>query len=133
MPCRYFVERSPTSFLPWVVLYLDDVEPESHNPSCGELAAIEDFHSQHTRRKIAKFNFLRSSRIFQRPPWIAPMRMRRVFDHPYRSEQLTKSGNVKMDKSISRVKQLPISFCTKCDTLQPCKWETVRCWFSLIH
>jgi hypothetical protein len=94
---QILVAENPARFLPWVVLYLDDVEKEGHNPFCGELAAIENFNTKQSHRKICKFNFLRSTRIFQRPPWIDHMYVAHIFDHPHRTDQLKKRGTARMD------------------------------------
>jgi len=81
------LESPPHKYLPWVLMYFDDVEYDRHNPFCGELAAIEDFNREHSNRKIAKFNVLRQRRIFQRATWIEHMYIAHVFDHPFRSRQ----------------------------------------------
>jgi hypothetical protein len=78
---------TPDKYLPWVVMYFDDVEYDRHNPFCGELAAIEEFNKKHHTRKIAKFNCLRQRRIFQRATWIDHMYIAHVFDHPFRTRE----------------------------------------------
>ena len=35
--------KSPHVYLPWAIVYLDDVEYETHNEHCGELLAQKDF------------------------------------------------------------------------------------------
>src|ERR1700719_2122671 len=67
------LEAVPEKYLPWVVMYFDDVAYDRHNPFCGELAAIEGFNVAHSNRKIAKFNVLRQRRVFQRATWIDHM------------------------------------------------------------
>lgn len=94
---KIFLERDATKFLPWVVLYLDDVELDGHNPFCGELAAVEHFNSQDPYRKITRFNLLRQKRIFQRPPWIDHMYLVHFFDHPYRFRQQGRRGEAILD------------------------------------
>jgi hypothetical protein len=79
------LDAAPEKYLPWVVMYFDDVEYDRHNPFCGELAAIEDFNIGHADRKIAKFNFLRQRRIFQRASWIDHMYIAHIFGHNFRS------------------------------------------------
>lgn len=81
------LDAPPDKYLPWVVMYFDDVEYDRHNPFCGELAAIEEFNNGHSTRKIAKFNLLRQRRIFQRATWIEHMYIAHVFDHAFRSRE----------------------------------------------
>jgi hypothetical protein len=81
------LDAAPDKYLPWVVMYFDDVEYDRHNPFCGELAAIEDFNRRHIDRKIAKFNFLRQRRVFQRASWIDHMYIAHIFGHTFRSEK----------------------------------------------
>jgi hypothetical protein len=81
------LEGTPDKYLPWLVMYFDDVEYDRHNPFCGELAAIEKFNTVRSDRKIAKFNFLRQQRIFQRAPWIEHMYIAHVFDHAFRTRR----------------------------------------------
>ncbi len=72
-------------YLPFVIMYLDDIEFDGHNPYCGELGAIEEFNQSRLLRKITKYNFLRQKRIFQRANWIAHMFQCHVLDHPVRA------------------------------------------------
>jgi len=75
----------PTLYLPRVLVYLDDLEDESHNSYCGELAAIHEFNSQNTMRKVDRNAFLRSYRLFRNARWIDHMFTLHVLDHPTRS------------------------------------------------
>lgn len=79
------LNAAPNKYLPWVVMYFDDVEYDRHNPFCGELAAIDDFNKAYSDRKISKFNVLRQRRVFQRATWIEHMYIAHIFDHPFRS------------------------------------------------
>jgi hypothetical protein len=81
------LDAAPDKYLPWVVMYFDDVEYDRHNPFCGELAAIEEFNRKHSDRKIAKFNVLRQRRVFQRATWIDHMYIAHVFDHAFRTRE----------------------------------------------
>jgi hypothetical protein len=81
------LDGTPEKYLPWVVMYFDDVEFDRHNPFCGELAAIEEFNRGHADRKIAKFNLLRQRRIFQRATWLDHMYIAHIFDHAFRMRE----------------------------------------------
>lgn len=81
------LDAVPEKYLPWVVMYFDDVAYDRHNPFCGELAAIEDFNVAHSSRKIAKFNVLRQQRLFQRATWIEHMYVAHILDHPFRKQK----------------------------------------------
>ena len=72
-------------YLPWVLMYFDDVVGDRANPSCGELAAIQDFNRESPSRRIYPANGLRASRIFQRTRWIDQMYVAHILDHEYRS------------------------------------------------
>jgi hypothetical protein len=86
------LDASAEKYLPWVVMYFDDVEYDRHNRFCGELAAIEDFNEEHNGRKIAKFNSLRQHRVFQRATWIEHMYIAHIFDHPSRWQQRSQNA-----------------------------------------
>ena len=81
---QLFEDADPRRYLPWVVLYLDDVMFDGHNEWCGELLAVSEFNAAHPARKIGRFNFLRNTRVFRNPAWIDHMHMLHVLDHPYR-------------------------------------------------
>jgi hypothetical protein len=81
---RLFEDPDPLKYLPWVVIYLDDVMFDGHNEWCGELLAVSEFSRTHPVRKIGKFNFLRNTRVFRNPAWIDHMHMLHVLDHPFR-------------------------------------------------
>jgi hypothetical protein len=79
----------PESYLPSVVVYLDDVDVDTHNEFCGELLAAREFVDTHPLRPITRFNMLRSKRLFQRALWIDHMFLAHVLDHPLRQKALT--------------------------------------------
>lgn len=81
-------KAEPTNYLPWVMMYLDDIDYYRHSRFCCELRAIEDFNEASTKRKIAKAEFIRQQRIFQRPRWIEKMYVAHIFDHPFRNQLL---------------------------------------------
>jgi hypothetical protein len=89
--------RLPEAYLPWVIVYLDDVEYEGHNEYCGELLAAREFVDTHPLRPITRYNLLRQRRIFQRAFWIDHMYMVHVLDHPVRTQALGKMGGVALD------------------------------------
>jgi hypothetical protein len=73
-----------SKYLPLVPMYLDDVAFPGHNEWCGELLAVKEFNAACELRKIAKYNFLRNTRVFKNPAWIDHMYALYVFDHPTR-------------------------------------------------
>ena len=75
----------PESYLPQVVVYVDDLEFMSHNSWCGEMAAIHEFNEQEEFRKIEKHAFLRGFRIFKNARWIDHMYQAHILDHPIRN------------------------------------------------
>jgi len=79
------LEGTPVQYLPKTVIYLDDVELESHNSWCGELLAVNEFNDEHELRKIERHAFLRSRRIFRNAPWIDHIFTLHILDHPTRS------------------------------------------------
>lgn len=82
---------NPENYLYWVVFYADDVQFETHNPSCGQLLAMREFTATHPLRVIHPYNFLRPTRIFQRARWIDQMYICHIFDHPRRQVENVKA------------------------------------------
>jgi hypothetical protein len=89
----------PERYLSLVTMYFDDVSSQTHNPWCGELAAIEEFNARHDQRKIAPFNFLREDRILKNAKWIRQMYTLHVLDHPARFTALKNHGSVVLGNS----------------------------------
>ena len=87
----------PESYLPWVILYLDDLEFDGHNEHCGELLAAREFTQAHPLRPITRYNLLRQKRIFQRALWIDHVHIAHVLDHPIRSQAIGKQGTVVLE------------------------------------
>jgi hypothetical protein len=85
---------SKTAYLPRVLIYLDDLEDESHNRYCGELAAVREFNDDNELRKIDRNVFLRGYRILRNARWIDHMFTLHVFDHPTRETQRQSRGKV---------------------------------------
>lgn len=83
-----------TSYLPRVLIYVDDVEDESHNRFCGELAAVHEFNDENETRKMDRNEFLRGYRVFRNARWIDHMFTLHVFDHPTRSTLLQQRDRV---------------------------------------
>lgn len=75
----------PTSYLPMLAVYLDDIGVEGSSPWSGELLAVAEFNDEHELRKIAPFTMLRSQRIFKNTQWIDRMYAAHIHDHPLRS------------------------------------------------
>jgi len=84
------LDMHANQYLPRVVIYLDDLQDESHNSWCGELAAVNEFSEKNDYRKIERHTFVRSYRVFQRARWIDHMFVAHILDHPLRNplEQL---------------------------------------------
>ncbi len=81
----HLLEHADVSkYLPIVVMYLDDIAFTGHNEWCGELLAVAEFNLENQRRKIAKYGFLRTQRVFKNPAWIEHMFTLHVLDHPAR-------------------------------------------------
>jgi hypothetical protein len=87
----------PELYLPWIIIYLDDVGFDGHNEYCGELLAAREFVQTHPLRPITRYNLLRQKRIFQRAPWIDHMHMAHILDHPIRLEAIGKQGAVVLE------------------------------------
>ncbi len=82
------------SFLPRVVIYLDDLEDLSHNSWCGEQAAIHEFTAKNPLRPIEKHPFLRGYRLFKNARWIDHIYQCHVLDHKMRNELNTNRKKV---------------------------------------
>lgn len=76
---------APEQYLPRTLLYLDDLEDESHNSYCGELLAVREFNEENALRKIEPHRFLRGNRIFRNARWIDHMMTCHILDHPSRT------------------------------------------------
>ena len=79
-------DPDPLKYLPLPVVYLDDIDLESHNSWCGELLAISEFNGSHPLRKLERDRFLRTRRIFKNPRWIDQIYVLHVLDHPQRND-----------------------------------------------
>jgi hypothetical protein len=77
-----FLDAEPGKYLPTTVLYLDDIVDISNSRFTGEMLAVEDFNMAHPMRKIDRYRFLRSERIFKSARWIDQVYVLHVLDHP---------------------------------------------------
>lgn len=77
-----FSSPNPDNYLFWVTVYADDVQFETHSPSCGQMLAMREFTASHPMRVIHPYNLLRATRLFQRPRWIDQMYICHILDHP---------------------------------------------------
>jgi len=75
------LEKDANQYLPQVIIYLDDLQYDSHNSWCGELAAANEFTESHEFRKIERHTFLRSYRVFQRARWINHIFFAHILDY----------------------------------------------------
>jgi hypothetical protein len=80
------LQNAPQSFLPRVIIYLDDLEFLEHNSWCGEQAAINEFTLNNSLRPIEKHPFLRGYRIFKNARWIDHIYQCHILDHPMRND-----------------------------------------------
>ncbi len=79
-----FADAEPRKYLPFSIVYLDDIYFESQNRWCGELLAVQEFNHAQTVRKIEPDRFLRTRRIFKHPRWIDQIYLLHTLDHPQR-------------------------------------------------
>lgn len=82
--CLEVLKGDPNAYLPYVVMYFDDLEFLGHSPFAGEQLAIEEFNNSMEMRKINKYGFLAQNRVFSRAKWIRHMFVAQIFDHPHR-------------------------------------------------
>lgn len=80
-------------YLPWVVLYFDDIQYVEHNQFAGQLLAINDFNKLSSERKIDKIRSLAETRLFRKPRWIHQMYLAHFFDHSARKTALNEQGS----------------------------------------
>jgi hypothetical protein len=73
------------TYLPWTLVYLDDIGFESANPWVGELLAVREFNEENEMRKIHLFEGLRHKRLFKHTSWFDQVYLMHVLDHPRRS------------------------------------------------
>jgi hypothetical protein len=82
------------AYLPVTVLYLDDVSLEHHNPFAGEELALREFNETHPSRKAARHDFLASSRVFRRAPWLQHIHFMHIMDHPIRAHGVNRAAPI---------------------------------------
>ena len=92
-------------YLPRTLIYLDDLEDESHNRFCGEHAAILEFNDEQAMRKIDRFEFLRGYRIMRNARWIDHMFTLHVLNHPTRSVLSQSRPQGRPDESVSVIRR----------------------------
>jgi hypothetical protein len=85
-----------SAYLPVVPLYVDDIHLDTHNPSCGEILAINEFNATHPMRVINFFRFLRHARVFKDAEWLDHMYKVDVLDHPERTATDRPMGDVQV-------------------------------------
>ena len=72
-------------YLPWTLVYLDDIGFESANPWAGELLAVREFNDENEMRKIHLFTGLRHKRLFKHTSWFDQVYLLHVLDHARRN------------------------------------------------
>jgi hypothetical protein len=92
---RIFSGR-PSQYLPFVNLYLDDVQNAHNNPACGELLACREFSDATPLRKIYPYTALRERRLFKNASWISKIYAVHILDHEERT-----SGQKRGEAAIS--------------------------------
>jgi hypothetical protein len=85
------LKGSATNYLPFVVVYLDDILYDEHNSWCGELPALNEFNESSKFRKMERPTFITLQRAFKRTPWLQQMFFCHVLDHPDRQADTQKS------------------------------------------
>jgi hypothetical protein len=73
------------NYLPWTLVYLDDIGFESANPWAGELLAVREFNEENEMRKINLFRGLRHKRLFKHTSWFEQVYLLHVLDHGRRN------------------------------------------------
>ncbi|MGA2962393.1 MAG: hypothetical protein ABSD96_12025 [Candidatus Korobacteraceae bacterium] len=91
------LEGPANRYLPSIVMYLDDIGYDRHNPFCGEWLAVREFTETHASRKIARFNMLRQQRLFQRAMWVERMFIAHILDHDWRVRSLNEYREIVLD------------------------------------
>jgi len=91
------LEMQSDQYLSRVIIYLDDLQDQSHNSWCGELAAVNEFTENHEQRKIERHTFLRSYRIFKNARWIDHIFFAHILDHPKRNNLKSNKSKVVLD------------------------------------
>lgn len=92
--CLNVLLAESNKYLPWTLVYLDDISPISSNPWVGELLAVEEFNRENTYRKIHPYPALRINRIFKNARWIDEIFLMHVLDHKFRSTDNNKSDYI---------------------------------------
>lgn len=72
-------------YLPWLVVYVDDISLEPHNSKAGQLCAITEFNDRVPIRQLERHAFFEQWRIFRRASWIRHIMFLHVLDHERRS------------------------------------------------
>lgn len=85
------LKGNPENYLPFVIMYVDDVLFDEHNSWCGELLAIKEFNENFLFRKIERPTFIARERIFKRAPWLQQMFFCHILDHSTRQPGQKKS------------------------------------------
>ena len=91
------LEGPADRYLPSIVMYLDDIDRDRHNPFCGEWLAVREFTEAHRSRKITRFNMLRQRRLFQRAIWVEKMFIAHILDHDWRCRSLHERREIVLD------------------------------------
>lgn len=86
------LKGSAANYLPFVVLYVDDILFDEHNSWCGELLAIREFNESNKLRKLEHPAFIGRDRVFKRAPWLQQMFFCHVLDHATRQPGKRKSN-----------------------------------------
>jgi hypothetical protein len=104
--------------LPRVYCYFDDIHALTYSDCNGELLAIADFNSAHSRQKVSKIHGLRYYVVpsVREMPWVERMYIAHMFDHPLYAKPSVVSGEV--DRTPLRA--------TGQQTSVPSRWSRAR-------
>lgn len=78
-------------YLPLTLIYLDDLALDHHNPFAGEELAVREFNDAHSYRKATRHDFLETSRVFRRAPWLKHIYFMHIMDHPMRAHGVNRA------------------------------------------
>lgn len=95
--------RGPAEkYLPLTIVYLDDLEDDTHNSRCGELLAVAELNHAVAPRVVERHPFLRGYRLMKNARWIDHIFYYHVVDHPFRSRLESRRAAVDLGNAYLR-------------------------------
>jgi len=77
----------PEKYIPYPIVYFDDIVYDFHNSWCGELRAIEEFNTENPLRKLERPRFFQDGRLFRRVSWVRQIYHLYALDSPAWNER----------------------------------------------